>query len=140
MNRQAWLAVASATVLAASFAPLVASAQSKAGAATPVTKVRVVADKYVTLDQHPIVVPKADTQGRVVWELPAQGPWRFSSDSVAIDGGQFLGCNVQAQGTRYACTDHSPRKPELYPYRLTIYNGTAANAKAIFVDSSVQNE
>lgn len=139
MKHDLWFAVASAAALAATLVPIPAAAQSK-GNATPLTKVRVVADKYVVLDQHPIVVPRADTGGRIVWELPAQGPWRFGSDSVAIDGGQFLGCNVQAQGLRYACTDKQPRKPELYPYRLTVYNGTAANAKAIFVDSSVQNE
>lgn len=140
MDRQAWFAVASATFLAASLAPTLAGAQAKGGAATPAVKVRVIADKYIALDQHPITVLKSDAQGRIVWELPAQGPWRFSSDSVAIDGGQFLGCNVQAQGLKYACTDRSPRNAALYPYRLTIYNGTAANARAIFVDSSVQNE
>lgn len=140
MNRDLMLAAACATALAASLVPGLASAQAKGGTATPVVKVRVASDRYVVVDQHPIVVQKSDTRGRIIWELPAQGPWRFQSDSVAIDGGQFLGCNVEAKGLRYACTDKSPRKSALFPYRITVYSGTGGDAKAISTDSAVQNE
>lgn len=140
MKRDAFLAVAAATALAAVLLPASAWAQAK-GAGTPVTKVRIVGDRFVVVDQHPIVVLKGNTQGRIVWELPPKpSAWRFRDDSIAIDGGQFLGCHVEAQGLRYACTDKAPRTAQVYPYRVTIYDGAGADAKAIHTDSAVQNE
>lgn len=41
---------------------------------------------------------------------------------------------------RYVCTDKSPRQSALFPYRITVYNGTGGNAKGISTDSAVQNE
>ena len=140
MNHALLAAFCGATALAVALVPGAAKAQAKGSTATPVVKVRVVADRHVVVDQHPIVVLKTDSRGKVIWELPAQGPWRFQSDSVAIDGGQFLGCNVEAKGMRYVCTDKSPRQSALFPYRITVYNGTGGNAKGISTDSAVQNE
>lgn len=130
-----------ALAVAAVLAPGAVHAQAKGGTATAVTKVRIVADRFVVVDQHPIVVLKTDTAGKIVWELPPKpSPWRFHDDSVAIDGGQFLGCHAEAQGLRYVCTDRSPRTAAIYPYRLTVFDGMAGDAKSIHSDSAVQNQ
>jgi hypothetical protein len=114
-----------------------ALAQGKGPSGTYIVKVRVVADAYVVVDQHPVVILEVDKVGRIVWELPANSAWRFENDGIAIDGGQFLGCRVEAKGLRFTCTDKPPpRKKELYPYRLTVHK----DGKSIFMDSAVQND
>ena len=134
-------ATAAASLVAIAFVSTPAFAQGKGGAATASTHVRIVADKFVVVDQHPITVLKGDKTGRIVWELPPKpSPWRFEGDSIAIDGGQFFGCHVEASGQRYVCTDRSPRTTALYPYRVTVYQGDRANARSLHVDSAVQNE
>lgn len=131
--------------------PLLAAALGAAGLAMTgpalaqakgTVKVRIVADTYVVVDQHPVVILEADKVGRITWELPGRpSPWRFRDDGIAIDGGQFLGCRVEAQGLKFSCVDKpSPRAKQLYPYRLTIYNGAGNDAKSIYVDSAVQND
>ena len=119
-----------------------ALAQAKPAASAPgVVKVRIVADRYVVLDQHPFVAMKDDKQGKITWELPGgSSPWRFDNDAVAIDGSQFLGCRPDAQRLKFTCTNKSPRTAKLYPYRISVYSGKGADEKTIFSDSAVQNE
>ena len=117
-------------------APEAALAQAKAAAG--VVKVRIIADTYVVVDQHPVVVLESDKVARITWELPGKpSPWRFQDDGIAIDQGQFLGCRVEAQGLKFSCVDKPPpRNKQSYPYRITVHNG----AKSIFADSAVQND
>ena len=136
MPRSAAVSLAATLVLAAGLAPGAVLAQGKI-AGTHVVKVRVVGDTYVVIDQHPVVVLESDKTGKIVWELPLTQPWRFGNDGIAIDGSQFLGCRAEAKGLRFSCVDKpSPRKKELYPYRLTVENA----GKSIFTDSAVQND
>jgi hypothetical protein len=118
-----------------------ALAQGKAaGPVQGIVKLRIVADRYVVLDQHPLVVLK-DEKGNITWELPGgSSPWRFDNDAVAIDGSQFLGCRPDAQRLKFTCTNKSPRTAKLYQYRITVYSGKGADEKTIFTDSAVQNE
>ena len=133
MIRHALLPLAAALALAGADA----HGQSKGPPGTLLVKVRVVADAYVVIDQHPVVVLESDKAGRIVWELPAMQPWRFGNDGIAIDGSQFLGCRAEAKGLRFSCVDKPPpRKKELYPYRLTVENA----GKSIHTDSAVQND
>ena len=143
MGRSAILPFTTAAIsLALATAHGAALAQGKAAASTPgVVKVRIVADRYVVLDQHPLVVLKDDKQGKITWELPGgSSPWRFDNDAVAIDGSQFLGCRPDAQRLKFTCTNKSPRTAKLYQYRITVYSGKGADEKTIFTDSAVQNE
>ena len=135
------LAAVAAAGLAMLAAPGAALAQAK-GAPTPGTvKVRIVNDRYVVVDQHPLVVLKDDKLGKITWELPGgPSPWRFDNDAVAIDGGQFLGCRPDASRLKFTCTNKSPRTAKLYPYRLTVFTGKPGDEKTIFTDSAVQNE
>ena len=95
-------ATAAASLVAIAFVSTPAFAQGKGGAATATTHVRIVADKFVVVDQHPITVLKGDKTGRIVWELPPKpSPWRFEGDSIAIDGGQFFGCDRIRSGTLF---------------------------------------
>ncbi len=138
MKRSVILPVVAALGVAMLGAPVAALAQAKGPPGTHTVKVRVVGDAYLVLDQHPVVVMEADKTGKIVWELPGKpSPWRFGNDGIAIDGGQFLGCRVEAGGLRFACVDKPPpRKKELYPYRLTVTN----EGKSLYVDSAVQND
>ena len=133
---------AAAVGLALAAAHGTALAQAKPAASAPgVVKVRIVADRYVVLDQHPFVAMKDDKQGKITWELPGgSSPWRFDNDAVAIDGSQFLGCRPDAQRLKFTCTNKSPRTAKLYPYRISVYSGKGADEKTIFSDSAVQNE
>lgn len=138
MKRSAFLPFVAVLGLAILVAPAAALAQGKAPSGIHTVKVRIVGDAYLVLDQHPVVIMEADKVGKIVWELPGKpSAWRFGNDGIAIDGGQFLGCRVEAQGLRFACVDKPPpRKKELYPYRLTVTN----DGKSLFVDSAVQND
>ena len=142
MNRIAFAQVAAAVALALAAHGNPALAQGKAPGGVHTVKVRVVGEAYLVLDQHPVVILEADKVGRIVWDLPGKpSNWRFRDDGIAIDGGQFLGCRVEQQGLRFSCTDKPPpRNKQLYPYRLTVYNGADANAKSLYVDSAVQND
>jgi len=133
---------AAAVGLALAAAHATALAQAKPAASAPgVVKVRIVADRYVVLDQHPFIAMKDDKQGKITWELPGgSSPWRFDNDAVAIDGSQFLGCRPDAQRLKFTCTNKSPRTAKLYPYRISVYSGKGADEKTIFSDSAVQNE
>ena len=143
MKRSAILPLA-AGALALGFAVAhdAALAQGKAAAPAPgVVKVRIVADRYVVLDQHPLVMLKDDKQGKITWELPGgASPWRFDNDAVAIDGSQFLGCRPDAQRLKFTCVNKSPRTAKLYPYRISVFSGKGGDEKTIFTDSAVQNE
>ena len=138
MNRTAILTLAAA--VGAAFAAGDVLAQAKAPAGTTTIKVRIVADRYVVLDQHPLVMSKEN--GRITWELPpAPSKWRFQNDGVAIDGSQFLGCRSEAGGLKFTCVDKAPpRQRQSYPYRITVYDGPGNDAKSIFIDSAVQND
>jgi hypothetical protein len=105
-----------------------------------VHKVRIIADKYVVVDQQPIVVLRDNRHGKIVWELPpSPSPYRFRDDGIAIDYDQFLGCHPFARGFRYECTDRTPRTKALYPYRITVY-GPDKNAEPLTADATVQND
>jgi len=143
MKRSAILPLAAGT-LALGFVAAHGAALAQGKAAAPaqgIVKVRIVADRYVVLDQHPLVVLKDDKQGKITWELPGgSSPWRFDNDAIAIDGSQFLGCRPDAQRLKFTCTNKLPRTAKLYQYRITVYSGKGADEKTIFTDSAVQNE
>jgi hypothetical protein len=109
-----------------------ALAQAKAAAPAPgIVKLRIVSDRYVVLDQHPLVMSKDDKQGKITWELPGgSSPWRFDNDAVAIDGSQFIGCRPDAQRLKFTCVNKSPRTAKLYPYRISVYRQGATRRRS----------
>ena len=135
------MAATAAAGFAVGVAPAaIAAAQPKATPVVQNHKVRIIADKYVVVDQEPVVVMSDDHQGKITWELPPKpSPYRFHEDGIAIDADQFLGCRPIADGLKYECTDRIPRSHKLYPYRITVY-GPDKNADPLIVDAAVQND
>ena len=133
------VAAVAAAAFAACAAGALAAVQSKPNPANQHHKVRIIADKYVVVDQEPIVV-MGDDHGKIVWELPPKpSPYRFKEDGIAIDADQFLGCRPVADGLQYECTDRTPRNRKLYPYRITVH-GPDKNAEPLIADAAVQND
>ena len=132
--------VVAASFAVAGFAPDAARAQQKNAPSVQRHKVRVIADKYVTVDQQPIVVLGDDHHGKIVWELPpAPSPYRFHQDGIAIDDNQFLGCHMLQGGFKYECTDRMPREHKRYPYRITVH-GPDKDAPPLTADAEVLND
>jgi hypothetical protein len=138
--RSVLLVTAMAASVAAALAPGVASGQPMGTSGIQHHKVVIIGNRYVVVDQQPIVVLHDNHVGKIFWELPPKpSRYRFHDDGIAIDQDQFLGCRPLAGGFKFECVDRMPRGKKLYPYRITVY-GLDSKTEPLTADASVQND
>ena len=85
------------------------------------TAVDVIEDKYIVVDQEPIVVHGADIV--LIWRVDASQTWRFPQSNAIVfaDGAAIFRCNTNGNGTQVQCVDRGT--PGRYKYNITVTRG-----------------
>jgi len=86
------------------------------------TAVDVVEDKYIVVDQEPIVVHGADIV--LIWRIDSSQTWRFPQSNAIVfaDGAAVFRCNTNGNGTQVQCVDKGT--PGKYKYNITVTRGS----------------
>lgn len=86
------------------------------------TAVDVIEDKYIVVDQEPIVVHGADIV--LIWRVDASQTWRFPQSNAIVfpDGTAVFRCNTNGNGTQVQCVDRGT--PGKYKYNITLTRGS----------------
>lgn len=122
MNKSAFVATVSALVLTAcANNPLTVR---KIDPHTP--NVNVVDDKYIVVDQEPIIILKHEKNTWITWQLPPNSPYNFPVDGIVIaNAGDEFKCNREANLKRFACMDKNSKSGE-YKYTIKLMDGPQA--------------
>ncbi|MBL0143516.1 MAG: hypothetical protein IPP91_15740 [Betaproteobacteria bacterium] len=102
--------------------------------------VQVIGDKYLVVDQEPIIVPSG-SRDDIAFVLQHDSDYAFYRDGVVVSApkGEF-DCRVQAGGQRVVCRNrHSnpPTDPKTYKYMIQV---ARPGAKPITLDPFVVND
>ena len=85
------------------------------------TNVDVVEDKYIVVDQEPVIVRGADVV--LLWRVDSSQTWRFPQANAMVfpDGAAVFNCNTNGNGTQVQCVDRGT--PGKYKYSVTLVRG-----------------
>jgi len=83
----------------------------------------VVQDKYIVVDQEPIVVPREQRDFVITWSLPKGSPYAFAENGIRIsDAGDEFNCGLDSDRQKYTCQFRNSKRGR-YKYTINIVGG-----------------
>ena len=85
----------------------------------------VVQDRYLVVDQEPIVVPRDQRDFVITWSLPKASPYTFSENGIRIAGaGDEFKCGLESDRQKYVCHFRNSKQGR-YKYTIDVVGGPA---------------
>jgi hypothetical protein len=83
----------------------------------------VVQDKYIVVDQEPIVVPREQRDFVITWSLPKGSPYAFAENGIRIsEAGDEFNCGLDSDRQKYTCQFRNSKRGR-YKYTINIVGG-----------------
>lgn len=97
----------------------------------------VVDDKYIVVDQEPIVFARGMQNVRITWQLPPDSRYRFPRDGISFRdaGDEIADCHPEQSGVRFSCLNKHSR-PGKYKYTIKLDGSPAVQP----LDPTVVND
>ena len=99
-------------------------------------QVVVVADKFIVVNQEPLVFLKDQRNVTITWQLPKDSKFRFAPNGITVDrAGGEIECPTRGEGGREFSCINRHTKPGKYSYTIRL-----EGAQKLVSDPFIMNE
>ena len=101
-------------------------------------QVTVVADRFIVVNQEPLVFLKDQRNVTITWQLPRDSKYRFQPNGIDVEEkgrGEIIECGARSEGLEFSCLNRHT-KPGKYSYTIRLIDGSRRLAS----DPSIYNE
>ena len=97
-------------------------------------QVTVVGDRYIVVNQEPLVFLKGQQNVTITWQLPKDSKYRFARNGITVDKAEGeIDCRAGAGGTlEFSCINRHT-KPGKYSYVIRLLDGSRQLASDPFI-------
>lgn len=102
-------------------------------------QVRVVADRFVVVNQEPLIFLRDQRNVTITWQLPKDSKYRFARDGISVEkkAEREIDCPAQPPSLEFSCVNRHTRNGK-YSYTIKLVDSTGARGPEI--DPFIYNE